>query len=262
MRPSLNHCCYNPIIVLPYERGLVQTIGQYVTLSCVFQCLLREGLGQTSSWSLFVMCPAALRDGLRIDVKLVSLYHVFPCRLTRRAQDRRQASLSCHACFPPSLQERLQRRYTYGNASSTLHSTARPEERFHTSERHPHTGESRFESVNICHSFFAVLQSGRIPTIQSNKRVLQNVCIIRRIEVLQNVCRIRRHTEFISMSPAEILYYSPYISPAKPLWDSRNISPAECLRIRRVSVVKNVCRIHHHAEYLKCLPYINPAERL
>jgi len=117
-----------------------------------------------------VSFPAALRDGLRIDVKLVSLCHVsFPA--TSRdglTIDVRLVSL-CHACFPPLLQERLQRRYNCGMASGTLHPTAPPEERFHTSERHPHTAGSLFESLKLCHSFFAVLYLGRIPTIQSNK---------------------------------------------------------------------------------------------
>ena len=41
--------------------------------------------------------------GLRLDVRLVSL---------------------CHVCFPPSLKDRLQRRYTYGTASHlTLYCT-------------------------------------------------------------------------------------------------------------------------------------------
>jgi hypothetical protein len=82
--------------------------------------------------------PAALRDGLRIDVMLISL---------------------CHTCFPPALQERLQRWYTYVLASGTLHSTAPPEEQFNTPKdtRTLGGGGPLFESVNICRTFFVVL---------------------------------------------------------------------------------------------------------
>ena len=125
-----------------------------------FPAALRDGLEiDVRLISLFhVSFPAALRDGLRIDVRLVSLFHVsFPAALRDGLRiDVRLVSL-CRVCFPPSLQERLQRQYTYSLSSDTLHPIAPPEEHFHTSEKHPHTGGSLFETVNICRSFFAVL---------------------------------------------------------------------------------------------------------
>ena len=42
-----------------------------------------------------------------LDVSLVSLSYVFPSLLTREPYVRRQASLSLHAFFSPSLQEGL-----------------------------------------------------------------------------------------------------------------------------------------------------------
>jgi hypothetical protein len=51
-------------------------------------------------------------EGLRFDVRLVSLSYVYPSLLTRDGYVRRQASLPLslsrtHACFPPSLPEEL-----------------------------------------------------------------------------------------------------------------------------------------------------------
>jgi hypothetical protein len=140
-----------------------------------------------------VSFPAALRDGLRIDVRLVSLCHVsFPAALRGGLRIDVMLVSLCPTCFPPSLQERFQRRYTYGMVSDTLHSTAPNEERFRTSERHSHTGRG------------------------AAFRILEYLSLL--------LCRLvfKTHSDdpVEQMGPAECLWGLPYISPAERLQDS------------------------------------------